>query len=288
MFPFRRIFVADLSPALDIDLLRYAAGVAALGPDTEVIVTSVCSERALRPLALRSLTPASRTAFAGQDKERLSCQVLVNPGVQGLLSAVSTSEADLFLVRHPGASGAGQGLARQLMAASPCSIWMVPDGVAPRWRHVAVEMGSSAASTPLLSLACALGRRAGAEVLSAIHVTVSSTMEKIEALREQRQQELQCMIARQDVGDMECVVHMDEGVFTSRAFHRTARRQRADLLVTASHAAGGALDYLGRSGVGDLIEPGPSALLGVHLPQPRSGWRQLLGRVFSATEPSFN
>ena len=73
MFPFRRIFVADLSPALDIDLLRYAAGVAALGSETEVIVTSVCSERALRPLALRSMRPASQSAFAGQDMQRLSC-----------------------------------------------------------------------------------------------------------------------------------------------------------------------------------------------------------------------
>lgn len=283
MFPFRRVFVADFAPAFDADLLYYAAGVAALGSDTEVILAPLSGAHPLHALE------TARFIFAARGVRRVSCTVLVDPGVEDLLSAVAEAKADLLLMRHPGDVRGGHTLARTVMAASPCSVWFVPEGGAPEWRHVAVEVGSPVGDAQLLPIACALGRRAGAELLSAIHVTVATTLEKIEEFRQQKQFEMQCMMARLDVGDMECAIHVDEGAFLSRTLQRTARHKKADLLVTASRVSDDTMGGLARwSEMNDLVCPGASALLGVHLPQARPTWRQTLRRFFSSPEPTFS
>ncbi len=283
MFPFRRIFVADLSASLDLDLLRYGASIAAMGRDTEVIVGALPGDR-----VLRSLVPAVRTIFAERQEVGVSCRVLVDPEIDGLFTVMADCGADLLLVRHPGRWPNGRVIARRMMSESPCSVWFVPEGVTPRLRRVAVEVGSAGASAHILRLACALGRQAGAEFLVAIHVSVASALERLEELRAQKLLELQCMMARLDSGDMECLVHLDESPYISRTLRRAARWQQADLLVASSRTHE-PLDWLrGRSEMDELVDLGSSALLGIRVPGPPPNWWDVLGRIFSAPEPSFN
>lgn len=283
MFPFRRIFVAHLSASLDFDLLRYGAGVAALGRDTEVIVGALPGDT-----VLRSLVPAVRAIFAERQEVGVSSRVLIDPEVDGLFSVAADCGADLLLVRHPGCGRDGRLLARRMMAESPCSVWMVPEGMTPRLRRVAVEVGSAATNAHILRLACTLGRYAGSELLVAIHVRVASALEKLEELREQKEFELQCMMARLDVGDMEYMLHVDESPFVSRTLRRAAGRQQADLLVAASRGHEPLSWLWGRSEMDDFVDPGSSALLGIHVPGPPPTWWDTARRFLAAPEPSFN
>ena len=283
MFPFRRIFVADLSAALDLDLLRYGAGLAALDRGTEVIVGALPS-----PQVLHSLVPAVRSIFASCHEALVSCRVLIEPEVEGLFSVAADCRADLLLVRHPHRWPDGRSLARRMVAESPCAVWLVPEGAQPRLRRVAVEVGKVGSSTHALRLACALGRQARAEALLAIHVSVTPTLATIDELREQKLFELHCMMARMDVGDMECRLQVDESPYISRSLQRAAHHQQADLLIAASPEQR-RLDWLwGRSEVDDLVQPVQSALLGIRLPGPRPGLWGRVQRFLDTPEPAFN
>lgn len=280
MYPFRRIFVADLSATLDVSLLKYGANIASLERGTQVTVAAVPSTE-----VLRSLVPAARSAFASCPGVDVACRVLVEPDVDSLFKLVSEAHADLLLVRHPHRWPDGRLLARRIVTESPCSVWMVPDGVSHRLRRVAVDVGQQSAGHQLLRLACALGREARTEALLAIEVRFASLFASLDELRERTKFELSCLMARMEVGDMECSVLVEDSPHAFRALRRTASEQRADLLVTASPEQ----ELFGnRQHIDDLISPSGPALLGVRLPRQNFSWRGVLSRVFSSEEFPFN
>jgi hypothetical protein len=280
VYPFKRIFVADLSATLDVSLLQYGAGIAALERGTQITVAAVPSTE-----VLRSLVPAARSVFAACPGADVSCRVLVEPDVDSLFKLVSQSEADLLLVRHPHRWPDGRLLARRIVTESPCSVWLVPDGVSHRLRRVAVDVGPHTAGHQLLRLACALGREARTEALLAIQVSFASLFATLDDLRERTMLELSCLMARMEVGDMECSVLVEDSPHAFRALRRTAREQRADLLVAASPSH----ELFGnRQQVDELIDPAGPAFLGIRLPSQGFSWRSALRRAFSSPEFPFN
>jgi hypothetical protein len=281
MFPFRRIFIADLSSALDLDLLRYGAGVAALHRGSEVTIGALPS-----PQVLQTLVPSSRAIFASCDEAEVACRVLVEPDVDSLFAVASECRADVLLVRHPHRRPDGRQLARRIVTESPCSVWLVPDGAGPRLRSVAAQVGPAGVGTKILRLACALGREARAEALHAIHVSFAPLLATLDELRERKLFELSCTMARMDVGDMECTLHVDDSPYASRALCRAASRQDVDLLVAAAPSQGPFGLVWNRSDVDDLIAPARSALLGIRLPGP--GFWGAIHRVLTAPDPKFN
>jgi hypothetical protein len=277
------MFVADLSASLDVDLLRYGAGLAALDRGTEVIVGARPSQR-----VLHALVPTARSIFGACHDALVSCRLLVEPEVERLFSVTTECRADLLLVRHPHRWPDGRSLARRLVAESPCPVWLVPEGAQPRLRRVAVEVGHVGSSTHALRLACALGRQARAEALLAIHVSAAPTLATIDEVREQQLVALHCMMARMNLGDMECRLQVDDSLYVSRSLQRAARHQQADLLVAASPEER-RLDWVwGSREVDDLAEPAGSALLAARTPGPRPGFWARFRRFLATPEPPFN
>lgn len=235
LFPFRRVVVADTSGEFDFDLVQYGAALASLDRNTELVVLS----RATR--ALQSFAVAPRPALAARGvsaAEKVSCQVLVEADVDGLLGSVRDLEADLMVVRSPQRVSRWRAVSRRLATESPCSICMVPAGSPSRQRCVVAGIDLGKESAQVLTAAASICRKAGAAEFVAVRPWFGWTMDPTEAaldrMRERAWSDLFRFLQRVDLDNVDCTPRVEESSRFSTGVLRVARERGADLIVAAA------------------------------------------------------
>jgi hypothetical protein len=232
LFPFRRVVVADTSGEFDFDLVQYGAGLASLDRSTELVVLS----RATR--ALQSFAVAPKPALAARGvgaAEKVSCQVLVEADVDGLLGSVRDLEADLMVVRSPQRGARWRAVSRRLAAESPCSICIVPAGSPPRQRCVVAGIDLAGEGAQVLRTASSICRKAGAAEFIAVRTWFAWTMDPSEAaldrMREREWLDLFRFVQSADLGGVDCTPRVEEsasfatGVLRVASFCRATRKR---------------------------------------------------------------
>ena len=277
LFPFRRVVVADTSAEFDFDLVQYGAALASLDRNTELVVLS----RATR--ALQSFAVAPRPALAARGvgaAERVSCQVLVEADVDGLLGAVRDLEADLMVVRRPERVSRWRAVSRRLALESPCSICLVPAGspLHPRCVVAGIEPGEEGAR--LLRAAASICRSAGGGELVGVRTWFGWTMDPTEAaldrMRERQWLDLFRFVQQVDLDGVDCTPRVEECSRFSTGVLRVARERGADLVVTAMPEQ-----------PEDLARRCPVPLLLFQRPGYRRPIRDFLKRLFTTPDPTF-
>ena len=133
-FPFRRVLIATPSASVDLELLRYGAQMAALGPGGQVVVGLPPTPDHEHPAdvsldQVRALAPgmtASHLPLAGVDAD-------------SLCAGTRDARADVLITRHPLRWPGGPAIVRRLIDGCAAPVWLVPAGARVPIRRVVAE-----------------------------------------------------------------------------------------------------------------------------------------------------
>jgi nucleotide-binding universal stress UspA family protein len=182
---FQRVIVGLAMAPVDRDLLRYARLVRDMGEGQtrfsfiHVLAPADVVARSDSPVL--SLSDA-RAALSRTVAEELGpeaahdVKVLAGHLVDALLTEAVEEGADLILVGHRRDARGRRSLSRRLAIKAPCSVWMVPEGSAPRITGVLAAVDMSLPSAQALSLATLVASRAKAAGCTVLHVQSPSTL----------------------------------------------------------------------------------------------------------------
>jgi nucleotide-binding universal stress UspA family protein len=181
---FERVVVGLAHEPVDVDVLRYARLIRAMGQDrtqlTFVHVLPPADMVALQERPVASLAEVRTTLDATVTKEfgadGRDVRVVSGSHVDVLLTQAVEESADLLLVGHRRTARGRRSLSRRLATKAPCSVWMVPEGSPPRISGVIAAVDLSLPSAHALSLATLVARRAGLDRCTALHVHAPSPL----------------------------------------------------------------------------------------------------------------
>jgi hypothetical protein len=276
---FSRIAVACTGPAVEEDLLEFAALLSRGDPPARVMVAAVPAEP-----VIRGVMPAARSVFHGRSAPALSFQLLMERDLDAVFDAARDFSAQLLVVRHPREVPDGRRMAGRLLSEAPCSVCLAPANRTLRIRRVLAGIELTEGGRALLGSAAALCRRSGVEELIALHACFRDSIVDDEAIerrfREEMTLALYRFMARAPVGGINCTPVLEDCARYGRALLRAAERYSPDLIVVGRGS--------GRES-SELLWESPAPVLYARLEaQPlsfREAWKR---RWFSTPEPRFN
>lgn len=186
MHYFQRVIVSLAMAPVDRDLLRYARLVRDMGEGR----TQFSFVHVLPPAdgLAKSSGPAlslseARAALSQVVAEELGptavpdVKVLAGHLIDALLTEAAEEGTDLIMVGHRRDARGRRSLSRRLAIKAPCSVWMVPEGSAPRITGVLAAVDMSLPSAQAVSLATLVASRAKAAAgCTVLHVQSPSTL----------------------------------------------------------------------------------------------------------------
>lgn len=182
---FEHVLVSLAMAPVDRDLLRYARLIREMGegrthcsfvhvlPPADLVaqgsgpVLSLSDARAaLSETVVEEIGPS-----AAHD-----VKVIAGHLVDALLTEAAEEGTDLIMVGHRRDAKGRRTFSRRLAIKAPCSVWMVPEGSAPRITGVLAAVDMSLPSAQALSLATLVASRAKAAKCTVLHVQSPSEL----------------------------------------------------------------------------------------------------------------
>lgn len=261
---------------------------ASLHAATELIVLS-------RPTrALQSFAAAPKPALSRSGSTvvvRVSCRVLVEPDLDGLLGSVSDTGADLLVVRHPRGMTGWRTMARRLAHESPCSLCLTPPGSPPLPTCIVAGMPREESAGAILRAAACIARRTCAREFLAVRTWSDWVMDPSQAaldrLREAEWLNWFRLIEHMDLEGVDCTPRIEETPEFSKGMLRVAQERGADLIVAP--APNGRRSWFPdrRSPQDGLVLRTQAPLLLLRSPKPPQPLRQRLWRLLAGPDVTF-
>ena len=181
---FRRVTVALADAATDRDLLGYARvvhdsiGVGAFDfvhvlPDAGTISLAPARTVPTHAAALEAIRSQVRVYFPDLAD---GCRVLNGSRLDKLLEHAAEQGSDAILLGHRAERTGRRSLVRRLAMKAPCSLWMLPEGAAPRISHVLAGVDFSASSADALAMGAFLASRMKNNKCTAVHIATDDTL----------------------------------------------------------------------------------------------------------------
>jgi nucleotide-binding universal stress UspA family protein len=239
---FERVVVGLAHEPVDIDVLRYARLIQAMGQDrtlvTFVHVLPPPDVVALHDIPVASLgevradLDAMVTREFGPDGRRV--EVVSGSHVDVLLTHAVEEAADLVLVGHRKAARGRRSLSRRLATKAPCSVWMVPEGSQPRIAGVLAAVDLSLPSAHALSLATLIAHRSGLERCTALHVRPPSHLGLDAVDREVATRAMRRFLSPLDLHEAAVDARVEEGGSVAGTVAAIVAEGRHDLVVVGT------------------------------------------------------
>lgn len=240
---FEHIVVGLAMAPVDRDLLRYARLVVDMGrgqsrctfvhvlPPADVAARSDGPTFSLRE-ARERLGAAVAEAFGPSDEHAL--KVMSGHLVDALLSEAAEGAADLLMVGHRKDARGRRSLSRRLAIKAPCSVWMIPEGSAPRLSGVLAAVDLSLPSAQALSLATLLASRAGLAHVTALHVQSPSSLGFDLVERESAERALERFLSPLDLHGLTVTPRIEEAGSVSGPVAALVDKNTLDLVVVGT------------------------------------------------------
>jgi nucleotide-binding universal stress UspA family protein len=179
---------------------------------------------------------------------RASCSVLAGDRLDVLIRLAAAQRSDLLLLGHRQARSGRRSLARRLAMSAPCSVWLVPEGSAPRVGRLLAPIDFSPRSADALQIATRVAAAAGLPELDALHVRFNSAAvgyqeyEEIEISGEHEAFAL--FVARLDLHDVHVKPVFEQAPDIAATIRRVATERRCDLIVMGTRGRSRAASVL--------------------------------------------
>jgi nucleotide-binding universal stress UspA family protein len=232
--PFRRILLALARAETDSGLLDYAAMLARVMGETDLLCVHVLPEDgeaapdAFEAEVLAHLKDVPRAT-------KVVCHLRRGDRTDALLEFAAAEAVDLILLGHRRDRSGRRSLARRLAMKAPCSVWMAPENSPARFNRILVAIDFSERAADALSVATALAEAAGLDECLALHVHFSEStlsFEDYEEMVEEEQDQAFCLfIAPIDLHGVYVKPLFVEGPNVPQTILRVAAEQQADLIV---------------------------------------------------------
>jgi nucleotide-binding universal stress UspA family protein len=239
---FERVVVGLAHETVDIDVLRYARLIRALGQDqTEVTFVHVLAppdvvalhQVPVAPLReVRAELEATVTREFGPDGRRVN--VVSGSHVDVLLTHAVEEGADLVLVGHRRAARGRRALSRRLATKAPCSVWMVPEASPPQITGVLAAVDLSLPSAHALSLAALIAHRSGVERCTALHVQPPTPLAPDAIDHDAAVRAVRRFLSPLDLNEAEVEARVEEGGSVAGAVAAVVAEGRHDLVVVGT------------------------------------------------------
>jgi nucleotide-binding universal stress UspA family protein len=259
---FRRITVALADAPTDGELLSYARlvhdsiGVPSFDfvhvlPDAAVVSLARIPSVPTHAEALDQVRSRVREYFpACADR----CRVLNGSRLDKLLEHAAETGSDAILLGDRRDRTGRRSLARRLAMKAPCSLWLVPEGAAPRLTNLVAGIDFSASSSDALSAAAFLASRGRSMSCTAVHVAPAA-----HPVDEAVLQRFVWAVDLRGIPVKSCVQH---GRSVTRGLLNTATNEGADLiLMGARGTSSSAAVLLGTESEEMLLESGLPVLI---------------------------
>lgn len=241
---FERVIVSLAMAPVDRDLLRYTRLVRDMGEGRthfsfiHVLAPADVSARSSGPVL--SLSDA-RAALSQTVAEELGpsaahdVKVLAGHLVDALLTEAAEESADLIMVGHRRDARGRRSLSRRLAIKAPCSIWMVPEGTAPRISGVLAAVDMSLPSAQALSLATLVASRAKAAAgCTVLHVQSPSMLGFDDVERDSAAQALERFLSPLDLHGVTVTPRIEEAGSVSGPVGAIVKELGLDLVVVGT------------------------------------------------------
>jgi nucleotide-binding universal stress UspA family protein len=270
---FRRITIALADAPTDDELLAYARLVhdrivvdafefAHVLPDTASISLGRTRAVPTHAAALQAIQERVRRYFPDTTD---SCRVLNGSPVDKLLQHAAEAHSDAILLGHRRARTGRRSLARRLAMKAPCSLWLVPEGSAPRMSNVLVGIDFSPSSAEALTSAAFLASRVGTMNCTAAHITQADDPVDHAAFQQ--------VLSILDLHGIEVRARLESARSVTDGLLNTARAEAADLIVMGTRGrSSSAAVLLGTESEQMLVE----SVLPVLITKPRGERLDLL------------
>jgi nucleotide-binding universal stress UspA family protein len=239
---FERVIVGLAHEPVDIDVLRYARLIRALGHDrTQVTFVHVLApadvaalhEGPVAPLVeVRADLETTVTREFGAEGRRV--EVVSGSHVDVLLTRAVEEAADLVLVGHRRGARGRRSLSRRLATKAPCSVWMVPEGSPPHIRGVLAAIDLSLPSAHALSLAALIAHRSSLERCTALHVRPPSHLGLESVDRDAAVRAVRRFLSPLDLHDADVEPRIVEGGSVAGVVDAVVSEGRHDLIVVGT------------------------------------------------------
>lgn len=162
MAGFQRVVVPLSLTSADDGLLRYASLVAGIGVTREFHFVAAVDRTRREALfradddVLDELRATVAARFAAGDELSVTCSLLDDGPIDGLLEFVCDRAADLVLVGRARETGSARPWSAWLALIAPCSVWVVPEASAARLSAILAPVDFSDHSAASLSQAAAI------------------------------------------------------------------------------------------------------------------------------------
>jgi nucleotide-binding universal stress UspA family protein len=239
---FRRVTVALADAATDRYVLEYARvihdsiGVGAFDfvhvlPDAGTISLAPARNVPTHAAAIEAVRRHVRVYFPDLTD---GCHVLNGSRLDKLLEHTAEQASDAILLGHRTARTGRRSLVRRLAMKAPCSLWMLPEGAAPRISHVLAGVDFSASSADALAMAAFLASRMNNKKCTAVHIATDDTLVDSGVFER--------FVSALDLKGVAVETRVEKAPTATHGLLKTAEAEHADLIVmgtrgTSSSAA---------------------------------------------------
>lgn len=256
---------------LDAELLRYASLVAALSNCKQIrfvhVIPTDAEAACTRVEEIRGRMQAKVAETFGTLEAEVEYDVVSGPRLDQILNLALHHKSDVIILGHSRARSGRRSLARRLAMISPCSVWLVPEGSAPRISSILVPVDFSEPSADALSTATAIASVSLATTCLAAHVFFDpSTIrydEHIAEIQGKEENAYQAFVSKVDCHGVEVEPIFVESAHPATRILRLARAHDADLIVMSTRGRSRAAAVLLGSVTSQIMADTPIPLLAV-------------------------
>jgi sulfate permease, SulP family len=239
----RKILVAVACTEADGALLDYAAMLAGLFTGASVQLAHVLPEGARKEDAIRQLEPRMPDALRAA-----SCTILEGDRLDALLRFAAAERVDVVVLGHRQARSGRRSLAKRLAMKAPCSVWLVPEGCAPRLGEMLVPVDYSERAADALAMGTAIGAAAGLERCWTLHVRfngAAATFDEYADIELAGDEEAFAIFqARIDLHGLDVCPVFEESSNVARTILRVAGEKNCDLIIMGTRGRSPAASVL--------------------------------------------
>ncbi|MBM3770837.1 MAG: universal stress protein [Acidimicrobiia bacterium] len=240
---FEHVLVSLAMAPVDRDLLRYARLIREMGegrthcsfvhvlPPADLVaqgsgpVLSLSDARAaLSETVVEEIGPS-----AAHD-----VKVIAGHLVDALLTEAAEEGTDLIMVGHRRDAKGRRTFSRRLAIKAPCSVWMVPEGSAPRITGVLAAVDMSLPSAQALSLATLVASRAKAAKCTVLHVQSPSELGLDGVERDSAEKALERFLSPLDLHGVTVTTRIEESGSVSGPTNAIVDELGLDLVVVGT------------------------------------------------------